>query len=508
MDQNERRGICRLCLVESAEPEEVGVDLRSDKGLEMVDRIHRIFAIAVSVILMSPRSDFNCNHSFQITDASNWPNRICTPCCNRVQVTAEFYDRIAENQNVILQRFGKPEPAPDNDQQLVKKGVNDEEEEEEDYILEGGIIEEAEVEQEQIIVPEEENAEKLGERSLRSAKQSPSDTSLTPPKDRKERNAEMDSTILSFLQLKCEVCTSSGYSTFVELSTHYRKTHDTEGYVTCCSLRFTRRYKLYNHITTHLNPLQHLCPLCPKKFVTRFGLDLHKEVHLPLEDKQFTCKHCSKRFLRENRLKHHLATKHVPNEQRPFKCQDCDRAFVNNSLLVDHCRRIHENLRPFICEICARSFKTKHILNDHIQTHSDDRPRVKCEECGKFYRNELQVKRHQKRTHGAEGQVFQCNVCGVQAKNAYSLTAHINLNHKTDPQKHQCEVCNKGFKRLNTLREHMAAAHTGQKLYRCSFCPTDFNSSANMYKHQKKAHQAEYEVMRKARDMKMLQPDG
>lgn len=384
-----------------------------------------------------------------------------------------------------------PQPLPENTINHVKEEIipTDEDKLLEEEGMEEGILSEI----------EEELQETSSQRPARTIQVKPKDSG-----SRHERTNEMDATIRSFIELKCNLCDDLSFTLFPKLISHYRTKHDAEGYIDCCGQRFTRRFKLYHHVAGHLK-MGHLCDQCPKKFSTRSGLDVHKESHLSDDQKPFKCNECDKRFSRENRLRLHMSKRHVPEDERPLKCPECGKGFVNNSILADHCRKIHEKLRPFICEICATSFKTKHTLDGHILTHFD-RTRVQCDECGKFYCNELQVKRHQKRCHGIGGQVFQCKICGVHAKNAYALTAHINLNHKADPQKHQCEVCSKGFKRIKTLREHMAS-HTGQKLYSCSFCEREFNSSANKYKHQKNRHPEEYVQMKRARDLKMFQPD-
>lgn len=472
--------MCRLCLSEITN-ETSTVDLRQEKENEVMQKL-TLFSI-------------NPN---DIETALNWPSLVCGLCVGLVDQLFDYHQLVVDNQRKLPELFGVAKSVPD-DPDEIETII---EECPEEVILEAAdddpVEEVPQIDEEED--PPEPDEEIIEESPPARTTRSKATTAVTGT--RNNRNNEMDSTIQSFLLLKCDQCPNTEFESFLDLTAHYRIDHDMEGYTDCCGQRFTRRYKLYNHVVSHINPLGHMCDECPKKFATRYGLDMHKESHMPEEEKHFQCNICSKRFFRENKLKFHMASKHVPAEKRPFKCPECGKGFVNNSLVVDHCRKIHENLRPFICEICANSFKTKQILIDHIQTHTE-RPKVKCDECGKFYRNELQVKRHKKRTHASVDQVFECKECGVQAKNSYALAAHINLNHKTDPQKHQCEVCSKGFKRLKTLKEHMAS-HTGEKLYKCSFCDQQFNSSANKYKHQKNRHPEEYEAMKQARDQKMF----
>lgn len=58
-------------------------------------------------------------------------------------------------------------------------------------------------------------------------------------------------------------------------------------------------------------------------------------------------------------------------------------------------------------------------------------------------------------------------------------------------QNFQCHLCAKAFKAAAALKDHIAT-HTGEKLYKCSFCPEAFIWRPNMYSHQKKAHPDEW----------------
>lgn len=409
-----------------------------------------------------------------LPDLSHWPHKICGNCSRKVQQTSEFYELVENTQNEISQRFGSAEE------------------------LEGEVIEESR-EEELFIDSSPDSPEPIIIDPIDDA-----DDNSTPSK---QKAIHMDSTIASFLPLTCHICQDLRFTSFLDLSAHCRSIHDTEGYVVCCEKRFVRRHKLYHHVLSHVNPRPHACDQCPKSFPTSYALGLHRELHLPAEEKLFQCPDCPRRYFREAKLKTHTARKHTPEHRRPFQCPACEKRFVNKSQRADHYKKIHENLRPFVCEFCAKSFKTKQILLDHLLRHTPQ-VRVKCEECGKFFQNEREMKRHQKRAHAdqADNQVFQCTICGAQSKNSQALNSHINFNHKMDPQRYQCEVCPKGFKRRQTLVEHMAG-HTGEKLYVCSFCDHKFNSSANRYKHQKNRHPEEYERMKGERDSKRFKAE-
>lgn len=45
---------------------------------------------------------------------------------------------------------------------------------------------------------------------------------------------------------------------------------------------------------------------------------------------------------------------------------------------------------------------------------------------------------------------------------------------------------------MNFCCQDHVATHTGEKSYKCSFCPEEFTWRPNMYAHRKKAHPFEY----------------
>ena len=59
----------------------------------------------------------------------------------------------------------------------------------------------------------------------------------------------------------------------------------------------------------------------------------------------------------------------------------------------------------------------------------------------------------------------------------------------------RCTICGKGFHVKNRWMDHMNT-HTGARPYDCMFCDKNFASHANMFKHLREAHAAQWKLHR------------
>lgn len=117
-----------------------------------------------------------------------------------------------------------------------------------------------------------------------------------------------------------------------------------------------------------------------------------------------------------------------------------------------------------------------------------------------------------KEYHG--GEVYTCNVCGRVYPTNSTLRAH-SVTH-SDARPHNCPLCKKTFKRNQDLKvsnftlflkitkyifysksfenfQFHINQHTGERPYRCPYCPKAFASSGNCFSHRKRMHPAEVE---------------
>ena len=89
---------------------------------------------------------------------------------------------------------------------------------------------------------------------------------------------------------------------------------------------------------------------CDKKFTTRFSLRRHISTHAPA--KQYICVICNKKFALGQYLKEHT---YIHTGQKPFKCpyEGCNKAFRQAGKLSLH-KKLHQN-KIFIVQKVKRS---------------------------------------------------------------------------------------------------------------------------------------------------------
>ncbi|XP_055622141.1 transcription factor grauzone-like [Toxorhynchites rutilus septentrionalis] len=308
-----------------------------------------------------------------------------------------------------------------------------------------------------------------------------------------------DQDILLFCQLDCKYCSES-FVTFKQLKKHYSSVHNQRGFVMCCDLRFDDPTRLREHIRVHMNPSTFHCSECKRNFCSKRSLLNHRLLlHLPNEQRSFSCNLCSKRFAKQYQLNTHMLGH---KNQKDFPCQNCDKQFSTRGALANHFKNIHERANEVMCEICSKVLKTRGAFQIHRAEHFNTK-RIQCSTCGKWLKNEHSMRKHMIR-HQEETRVFVCDMCGKRSPNSHALKKHIQDQH-TMERIHRCTLCEKSFKRALALKEHMAT-HTGQQLYSCAHCAKEFKSSANLYSHRKKAHPVEWQEYQKTK--KVFMSDG
>ena len=85
-------------------------------------------------------------------------------------------------------------------------------------------------------------------------------------------------------------------------------------------------------------------------------------MNLFIEEKEFSCSVCFKKF----RLKHHLkGHNRIHTLDKPFQCLHCGKCFTENSSLSRH-TKIHTNDKKFACQQCGKQFIASAELRKHM----------------------------------------------------------------------------------------------------------------------------------------------
>ena len=254
--------------------------------------------------------------------------------------------------------------------------------------------------------------------------------------------------------------------------------HTDEKDLTCkiCTREFVDaedlKKHLYRHIETNTKPSL-TCQVCDSAFPDQPSLTEHL-LNDHKSDDPNTCVICNKEYATPRKYKKHMLC-HVVNKR--YMCELCSKSCPSPSKLQRHLLS-HTGQKPHLCVICSRQFSTASNLKKHNLIHSGDKLYT-CDRCCKRFSQASNLKEHML-THSEQKQ-WSCEICQAEFKTSARLKTHMRLVHIGD-KRHSCEICSKSFNQPSKLRRHMLS-HTGERPFVCSVCDMAFTTSGNLKKH-------------------------
>lgn len=278
----------------------------------------------------------------------------------------------------------------------------------------------------------------------------------------------------------------------------HRCTHDG------CEKSFNRPAKLAQHARSHTNTRPFVCPhaLCTKDFLRESHLKHHvKSAHSNVRDYVCEWESCGKSFVTATRLKRH----HAAHEGREkFRCAlaGCGQTFRKHGTLQKHILTVHEGRKPFICEVldfdgtqCGVDFDSEGQLKSHAgRVHGSIT--FLCTMCSPEVRsttgNPILDKREASfPTHAALQEHIQnehppaCTECGQKCKSRRDLKSHLEVFHGgfdvNDTMIHFCseQGCGRGFTKKGNLSMHIHISHNSNQFVCGGIDPSTLSSIAD-----------------------------
>lgn len=242
--------------------------------------------------------------------------------------------------------------------------------------------------------------------------------------------------------------------------------------------------------------VRHSCEFCVSHFTSADELLAHhRREHStnPSDRPTVTmCIVCGRNFPSEIHLEFHMTADH--KGCRPYRCEFCARKYANLTSLDVHILENHPNkLTPYACTSCMASFAIKTELVAHL--HAEHRQKYVCQFCLKNFRNDRQLKRHE-RTHTGPMQMSSvpANNGQTMAASAAELIAMVandvsqmnvstgkggdrddeadeedGLDNIPIPNIFRCPLCDETFLERSNQTRHMLI-HSDEGPFECPDC--------------------------------------
>ena len=143
--------------------------------------------------------------------------------------------------------------------------------------------------------------------------------------------------------------------------------------------------------------------------------------------------------------------------------------------------KVYQGLLPVEhkCNFCEKVFSYYSKMKEHEIVHSNERP-FKCDFCEKLFKRKETCSSHMERVHSQH-----MMKCKLEPNLETPVTAP--KKKEKNPRVYDCGICGKLFPCPSNLKIH-TRMHTGERPFKCSYCPKDYRHKQDLNLHVKSVH--------------------